>query len=85
MGKLAKSANLQLAFQYTLSNIGKNININVHATSTNNIVSLVALTLSCELKINTFGSTTSSSVLWYHSKFLTNIDGNTQGSKNGQW
>jgi hypothetical protein len=85
MGKLAKSSNLQLAFQYTLSNIGKDMTIDVHATATNNIVKLVALTLSCELKINTFSTTTTSTQLWYQSKFTTNIDGNTQGSKMGQW
>jgi len=85
-GKLAKSANLQLAFQYTLSSIGKvYVTANDASVATNAIVQLIALTLICELKVSTYTSATSSAVLWYQSKLTVNIDGNTQANKNGKW
>jgi hypothetical protein len=85
-GKLAKSANLQLAFQFHITNAGKTFPLgDATTTPTNNRVNLKALTLSCELKINTWGSATTSTVLWYQSKFTTQIDGNTQASKSGHW
>jgi len=55
------------------------------ATATTNHVITLAKTLSCELKISTWSTSATSAVLWYQSKFLTNIDGNTQGSLNGKW
>jgi len=77
-GKLAKAANLQLAFQYTIGNVGKTLPLgDPSGDATKNIVNAVSKTLSCEIKINTYTSGTSSAVLWYQSKFTTNVDGNT--------
>jgi len=77
MGKLAKSANLQLAFQYTISSVGKAYTKAAASTTTANHVITLAKTLSCELKISTWSTAATSANLWYQSKFLTNIDGNT--------
>jgi hypothetical protein len=85
VGALAKSASLQLAFQYTISSVGKTITLGAINDATKNTVQLKALTLACELKIYTFTSATSSAVLWYQSKFTGNIDGNTQSNANGKW
>jgi len=86
IGALAKSANLQLAFQYSISNTGKAYAQGNANVATAQIVQLVAKTLSCELKINTQGATDKvSDVNWYQATFTTNIDGNTQTSKSGQW
>ena len=85
IGKLAKSSSLQLAFQFHITNEGKGYAKGVHATATNNIVTLVALTLSCELKIGTYSAAKTSAKNWYTSMFTTNIDGNTQTSVFGRW
>lgn len=85
MGKVAKSANLQLAFQFHIGAIGKSYTKDVHATATNNIVVMTALTLSCELKIGTWSASKTSATNWYTSMFTTNIDGNTQTNANGKW
>lgn len=85
VGALAKSASLQLAFQYTISSAGKTLALGVINDATKNVVQLKSLTLQCELKIYTFTSTTSSAVLWYQSKFTGNVDGNTQSNANGKW
>jgi len=85
VGALAKSASLQLAFQYTISSIGKTLSLGAASDATKNTVQLIALTLACELKIYTYTSATSSAVLWYQSKFTGNIDGNTQSNANGKW
>lgn len=69
MGKLAKSSNLQLAFQYTLTNVGKSYTKGDLSVATNNQVKLVAKTLTCELKISTWATATTSTNLWYQSKF----------------
>jgi hypothetical protein len=85
MGKLAKSANLQLAFQFSISNSGKGyLNGNANE-ATKQIVTTTAKTLACELKINTWKATKDSTTNWYQATFTTNIDGNTQTSKSGQW
>jgi hypothetical protein len=61
MGKLAKSANLQLAFQFSISNSGKGyLNGNANE-ATKQIVTTTAKTLSCELKINTYKASKDSS------------------------
>lgn len=85
VGALAKSASLQLAFQYHISNIGKTLSLGAASDATKNTVQLIAKTLTCELKIYTYTSATSSAVLWYQSKFTGNIDGNTQSNANGKW
>lgn len=85
VGKLAKSANLQLAFQFHINEAGKAYTKGVHATTTNNIVIAVALTLTCELKVGTWSAATASAKNWYQSMFTTNIDGNTQTSAFGSW
>jgi hypothetical protein len=84
-GKLAKSSNLQLAFQFHINEAGKDYTKGVHATPANNIVALVALTLTCELKIGTWSAATASAKNWYQSMFTTQIDGNTQTSAFGTW
>lgn len=85
IGELKKSANLQLAFQYTISNTGKTFVDGDHNTATNNIVGLVAKTLSCELKINTYttAKTSGDANNWYTSKFTTKVDGDGQTSNFG--
>lgn len=86
MEKLAKDSTHQLAFQYTISNTGKSLPLGDPTNdATKNIVNTVSKTLSCELKINTYTSATSSAVLWYQSKFTAQVDGNTRTSKSGQW
>lgn len=45
IGKLTKSSNLQLAFQYTISNVGKTLPKGDHTVGTNNRVNNIALTL----------------------------------------
>jgi hypothetical protein len=85
-GKLAKSANLQLAFQFHITNSGKTLPMGDSTSdATKGRVNLIALTLSCELKVSTWASATTSTVLWYQSKFTTQVDGNTQASKSGHW
>jgi hypothetical protein len=73
VGALAKSANLQLAFQFTISNVGKGFNMNGN-TATHGVVTGVSTTVGCELKINTYTSATASSELWYQSKATVNVD-----------
>jgi hypothetical protein len=85
VGALAKSASLQLAFQYTIASTGKTLSLGAINNAAKNTVQLKALTLQCELKIYTFTSTTSSAVLWYQSKWTGNVDGNTQSNANGKW
>jgi len=60
VGALAKSASLQLAFQFTISNIGKSISLGTASDATKNTVQLKAKTLACELKIYTYTSAGSS-------------------------
>jgi len=85
IGALTKGANLQLAFQYTISNAGKVFTAGDKDTATNNIVTLVAKTLSCELKINTYtdAKTSGNANNWYTSKFTTKVDGDGQASNFG--
>jgi hypothetical protein len=45
----------------------------------------LAKTLTCELKICTYTSATSSAVEWYKSSEVLNIDGNTESNDNGKW
>jgi len=45
----------------------------------------LAKTLTCELKICTYTSATSSAVEWYKSSEVLNIDGNTESNENGKW
>jgi hypothetical protein len=85
MGELAASSNLQLAFQYHLTNAGKTYKQGAHDAADTQIVNQIAKTLSCELKINTYTSSTSSAVNWYTATFTTNVDGNAQTSKSGKW
>lgn len=85
MGKLAASSNLQLAFQYHLTNAGKTYKQGGKDAADTQIVVQIAKTLSCKLEINTYTGATSSAVNWYTSTFTTNVDGNAQTSKSGQW
>ena len=87
MGKLTKGSNLQLAFQYTISNQGKTFPKGLKSDATKNRVNAVALTLSCELKVNTYSTATTSADAnnWYQSKFSTPVDGNGQSSNFGHF
>lgn len=82
--KLAKPS-IQLAFQYTIGNAGKTYTKGTKNDADKNYVVQVAKALSCEMKINTYSSDTSSAVLWYQAKFSTPIDGFGQNSKSGRW
>jgi hypothetical protein len=77
MGALAKSAVLQLAFQFSLSNTGKTYTNGAANAPDKQIVKQVAKKLTCELKINTWASATTSTVNWYQAKFEVPIDGDT--------
>lgn len=84
-GKLA-TGNLELAFQFTIGNVGKSYTKGATTdTTTKGVVVLTALTLGCELTVKTFSSVSSSAVTWYTAKWTGNIDGNTQDNKNGLW
>lgn len=85
MGKMAKSATPQIAFQYTISNVDKTYAKGAFATTTLNRVVNIALTLSCELKISTYKTDALSDVLWYQSKWTGKVDGSGQASKSGAW
>jgi len=65
LGKLAKSSNLQLAFQYSISNTGKAFALGTAVTATANIVAQVAKTLACELKVQTYKASKDSTTEWY--------------------
>merc|ERR1712151_1170274 len=67
MGALAKSASLQLSFQFAITNAGKSYAQGVASDATKQIVITKAKTLTCELKIHTYTSATSSAVNWYQS------------------
>lgn len=79
VGALAKSANLQLAFQFTLSNVGKGFVMGGTA-ATDGLITLVSTTVGCELKINTWTSATASSELWYQAKATVNVDPSGTGA-----
>lgn len=49
IGALASGANLQLAFQFSLSNVGKLMPMGAAGTAANGIVGLIAKSLSCQL------------------------------------
>jgi hypothetical protein len=61
IGALAKSANLQLAFQFSISNSGKGYLNGAANEATKQIVTTTAKTLACELKINTYKASKDSS------------------------
>ena len=82
-GKLAKAASLQLAFQFTLSSEGKAFVEGAINVATNNVVNLVAKTLTCQLKISTYATATTSTVEWYKSSEVINIDGANEANLNG--
>lgn len=77
MGKLAKSASLQLSFQFSISNSGKTYKGGAKADATKSVVVATSKTLSCELKINTYATESTSTVNWYQSAWTANVDGNT--------
>lgn len=85
IGALAKSANLQLAFQYSISNIGKTCVLGDENTAENNLVKTIAKKLECTLSIGTYSAAKTSGTNWYTAKFETKIDGDGQTSKFGQW
>jgi hypothetical protein len=85
IGALAKSANLQLAFQYSISNIGKTCVLGDENTAENNLVKTIAKKLECTLSIGTYSAAKTSGTNWYTAKFETRIDGDGQTSKFGQW
>lgn len=85
LGALKTSANLALAFQFHITNIGKGYVKGDLSADTNNIVTLTSLTLNCELTIGTYSASKTSGTNWYQSKFTTQVDGNTQASKFGRW
>lgn len=76
MGKLAKSASLQLAFQFSITNSGKTFTWGNHDVADTNFVKSTAKTLSCELKINTYASESTSTVNWYQATWTAAVDGN---------
>lgn len=77
IGALTSGATLQLAFQYSITNEGKALLLDVETTATNNIVAIVAKTLECELKIGTYSAAKTSGTNWYTSKFTTKVDGDS--------
>jgi hypothetical protein len=85
MGALAKSAVLQLAFQFTISNSGKTYTKGNAGVATANRVVAKVVDLSCELKISTYKSNSVSDNLWYQSKWTGKVDGQGQSSKSGDW
>jgi hypothetical protein len=85
IGALAKSANLQLAFQYSISNVGKTCTLGAEGTTTNNLVKTIAKKLECTLSIGTYSADKLSATNWYTAKFETKIDGDGQTSNFGAW
>lgn len=77
IGALATGASLQLAFQYSITNEGKALQLGAVDTTTNNIVAIVAKTLSCELKINTYSAAKTSGTNWYQATYTTKVDGDS--------
>jgi len=79
VGALAKSANLQLAFQFTISQVGKGLDLSGTA-ATSGIVTGVSTSVICELKINTHKTAATattaavSSELWYQAKVTVPVD-----------
>lgn len=77
IGALKSGASLQLAFQYSISNEGKAMILGPENVATNNIVNIVAKTLQCELKINTYSAAKTSGTNWYQATFTTKVDGDS--------
>jgi len=79
VGALAKSANLQLAFQFTISQVGKGMDLG-GTTATHGVVTGVATSVICELKISTHKTAATattaavSSELWYQAKVTVPVD-----------
>merc|ERR1711976_200633 len=85
MSALAKSASLQLAFQFSISNKGKALALGEPGTAGTGFVVNIAKKLTCELIINTWSTKATSANKWYQSKLEAAIDGDGQTSKSGQW
>jgi enamine deaminase RidA (YjgF/YER057c/UK114 family) len=82
IGAIATGTKLGLAFQFSLNNAAKSIDISDVAL---NSVQTAVTTLTCTLKVNTWTTDSSSTVEWVSQAYTTKVDGSGQTSKFGEY